>query len=83
MYVEGWDLPCTFVIEDNDRSVDTNRIDRRGPIVEAKGLPWRGFDHVRRYFYEPAYPHGGAGLKTMITFKKEIVAKFARTSPCD
>jgi pyruvate dehydrogenase E1 component alpha subunit len=78
MYVEGWDLPCTFVIEDNDRSVDTNRRDRRGPVVEDKGLPWAGFDHVRRYCYNPTYPHGGAGLKTMITFKKEIVEKHAR-----
>jgi pyruvate dehydrogenase E1 component alpha subunit len=83
MYVEGWDLPCTFIIEDNDRSVDTNRRDRRGPVVEDKGLPWNGFNHVKRYCYKAAYPHGGAGLKTMITFKKEIVAKFARTSPCD
>lgn len=80
MYVEGWDLPCTFIIEDNDRSVDTNRTDRRGPHAETKGLPWVGFQHVKRYHYEPAYPHGGAGLKTMITFKKEIVEKHAKRS---
>ena len=78
MYVEGWDLPCTFVIEDNDRSVDTNRIDRRGPVVESKGLPWAGFDHVKRYFYKATFPHGGAGLKTMITFKKDVVEKHAK-----
>jgi len=64
-YVDGLNLPCTFVIEDNDRSVDTSKADRgRGKIT------WPSC--VRRYHYEPTYPHGGAGLKEMVTFDPTI-----------
>ena len=64
-YVDGKDLPCTFIIEDNDRSVDTSKAQRgRGRIQ------WP--DCVRRYHYTPTYPHGGAGCKTMVTFDPEI-----------
>ena len=77
MFVEGHNLPCTFVIEDNDRSVDTNKADRRGIFGH---LPFERFinsPHVIRYQYTPTYPHGGAGLKQMIQFNPEIVAKYA------
>ena len=64
-YVDGKDLPCTFIIEDNDRSVDTSKAQRgRGRIQ------WP--DCVRRYHYTPTYPHGGAGCKNMVTFDPEI-----------
>lgn len=64
-YVDGLSLPCTFVIEDNDRSVDTSKAQRgRGRIT------WPPC--VRRYHYEPVYPHGGAGLKEMVTFDPAI-----------
>jgi transketolase N-terminal domain/subunit len=73
MFVEGHDLPCTFIVEDNDRSVDTSVLDRRGPF--SVRYPFQGWNHVRRYRYKPTYPHGGAGLTQMITFNPEIVAK--------
>jgi pyruvate dehydrogenase E1 component alpha subunit len=70
MFVEARRLPCTFIIEDNDRSVDTDKTERSGP---AWKFPFDSFRCVRRYEYTPTYPHGGAGLKTMIEFKKERI----------
>jgi pyruvate dehydrogenase E1 component alpha subunit len=66
MFVEGSELPCTFVVEDNDRSVDTDISHRRGPHWKNA---FEKFKCVRRYRYQPTWPHGGAGLKTMVTFK--------------
>lgn len=71
-FVEGWELPCTFVIEDNNRSVDTDKRERHGKYSGFLAMP---FACITRYHYVPSYPHGGAGLKTMITFDPEIVAK--------
>jgi pyruvate dehydrogenase E1 component alpha subunit len=64
-YVAGADLPCTFIIEDNDRSVDTPKA-ARGKAT----ITWP--DCVRRYYYTPTFPHGGAGCKTMVTFDPTI-----------
>jgi len=61
-YVDGWDLPCIFVIEDNDRSVNTPKKERYG-----KGkINWP--ECVRRYIYTPTYPHAGTG-KQIKNFK--------------
>lgn len=71
MWVQGNRLPCTFIIEDNDRSVDV-------PISQRTGgfrMEWPAC--VRRYHYVPTYPHAGAGLKTMIEFDPEIVKRHA------
>ena len=62
-FVDGHKLPCTFVIEDNDRSVDTNRADRRGDGQ----MIWPHC--VQRYHYKPVYPHAGSGCKFHIKFK--------------
>lgn len=66
--VHGHDLPCTFIVEDNNRSVDTNVRDRRGEKHSI--FPWPHC--VRRYHYIPTYPHGGSGCKTMIKFKEGV-----------
>ncbi len=50
-YVDGWDLPCTFIIEDNDRSVETPKSERYG----KSQIQWPSC--VRRYMYKPKYPH--------------------------
>jgi len=71
MFVEANDLPCTFIIEDNNRSVDTPREDRRGT---AKGLEHL-FNCVRRYHYTPTYPHAGSGCSFKIEFDKEAIQK--------
>ncbi len=54
-YVDGWKLPCTFVIEDNDRSVETPKSERYG----KSEIAWP--ECVRRYNYVPTYPHHGTG----------------------
>lgn len=67
--VAGHRLPCTFVIEDNDRSVDTNVFDRRGGRAEDWPFKMRWPDCVMRYSYKPTYPHAGSGCKHHIEFK--------------
>jgi Dehydrogenase E1 component/Transketolase, pyrimidine binding domain len=52
-YVDGWDLPCTFVIESNDRSCEASNSDRWG----AKGhIKWDS-PSVIKYQYQCTYPH--------------------------
>jgi deoxyxylulose-5-phosphate synthase len=69
-YVNGWDLPCTFVVEDNDRSVNASKKERRG-ISE---IMWPKC--VRRYNYIPTYPHGGTGSTKWLQFKKEATLTY-------
>lgn len=57
-YVEGWDLPCTFIIEDNDRSVKTAKQDRYNHEMN-----WGDFKCVKRYHYTPNTPHEGTEQK--------------------
>jgi pyruvate dehydrogenase E1 component alpha subunit len=52
-YVSGKKLPCTFIIEDNDRSVETPKIERYG----ESEIQWP--DCVRRYHYVPTTLHAG------------------------
>ena len=64
MFVEGQDLPCMFIIEDNDRSVDST-IEERMPTKFRMEWP----SCVIRDKYKPTYPHAGNGTKKRITFK--------------
>lgn len=61
-YVDGHDLPCVFIIEDNNRSVETPKSDRHG----KSNLQWPAC--VRRYSYLSTYPHVGTGTGNMIEF---------------
>jgi TPP-dependent pyruvate/acetoin dehydrogenase alpha subunit len=54
-YVDGWDLPCTFVIEDNNLSVDTPKRERYG----KNKMKWGKC--VIRYEYVRKYPHVQTG----------------------
>lgn len=54
-YVDGFDLPCIFILEDNDRSVETPKIERYG----KSEMKWPKC--VRRYYYKATYPHVGTG----------------------
>jgi len=54
-YVDGWKLPCIFVIEDNDLSVDTPKSERYGFSV----MNWPNC--VIRYNYKRRYPHVNTG----------------------
>tara|TARA_R110002110_G_scaffold132474_1_gene314008 strand:- start:74 stop:718 length:645 start_codon:yes stop_codon:yes gene_type:complete len=70
-FVEGWDLPCTFIVEDNDRQVDTSKVERRG---KATIIEWPSC--VTRYEYIPTYPHASTGSGKMVNFKKEIITAY-------
>ncbi len=61
-YVEGHNLPCTFIIEDNDRSVETTKIERYGTCQ----INWPSC--VRRYHYNPTTLH--AGTDKFVNFSK-------------
>jgi TPP-dependent pyruvate/acetoin dehydrogenase alpha subunit len=71
-FVTARDLPCTFVIADNDRQVDTSYAERWGSHDRMLWGP-----KVRRYAYTPTFPHAGRGPGPMVTFKPDIVAKHA------
>lgn len=51
-YVDGFDLPCTYIIEDNNRSVTTSKNERWGKSVNPI-FP----SCVKKYHYEITYPH--------------------------
>ena len=61
-YVDGWNLPCVFIIEDNNRSVETPKSERYG----TSKMVWPSC--VRRYDYIPTTLH--AGTDKFVNFKK-------------
>lgn len=65
-YVDGFDLPCTFIIEDNNRSVTTTSDERWG---KARNPNW--YPCVRKYTYDITWPH--ARTDDMIDLKKTTV----------
>ncbi len=69
-YVDGWDLPCTFIIEDNNRSVTTTKVQRRGKST----MTWPKC--VIKYEFETPFPHIGTGTGKMIKFKDTVERKF-------
>tara|TARA_Y100000310_G_scaffold336975_1_gene422871 strand:+ start:3215 stop:3934 length:720 start_codon:yes stop_codon:yes gene_type:complete len=54
-YVDGHNLPCKFIIEDNDRSVESSKKER----YDESRINWPKC--VTRYHYVPTYPHVGTG----------------------
>lgn len=66
-YVQGFDLPCTYIIEDNNRSVTTTSDERWG---KARNPVW-SFKCVRKYVYDITWPH--ARTEDMIDLKKTVV----------
>ncbi len=62
-FVQSKELPCTFIIEDNDRSVTVSKKQRGASYI----MNWPGC--VQRYKYRPTYPHAGDGSKKQIGFK--------------
>jgi len=59
-YSESWDLPITFVVENNDRSVKTTVEERWG--CYGLMLDEDEYTKVRVYYYKPTYPHVGSGV---------------------
>lgn len=60
-FVESNKLNCTFVIEDNDRSVDSSKKERGSSYT----INWP--ECVIRYHYTPTHPH--SGTNKWIVFK--------------
>jgi hypothetical protein len=60
-YCNNFDLPITFVVEDNNNSVCT---DTR-KIWSTEKLAYEKFEsqNVIHYKYESKYPHAGAGKR--------------------
>ncbi len=54
-YVDGWQLPCTFIIEDNGFSVNTPKSAR----YNTSEINWPAC--VKRYHYTRTLPHVGIG----------------------
>jgi len=52
-YVDGWDLSCKFIIENNDRSVESSNKDRWNNTSDYK---WDS-PSVIKYYYDITYPH--------------------------
>ena len=52
-YADGFELPCTFIIESNDRSCEATNADRWGKT----GHPTWDSSRVIKYHYECTYPH--------------------------
>ena len=69
-FCKGHDLPCTFIIEDNNRSVDTDKESRRGKDA------WEWPDNVIKYDYTPIYPHASTGSGKIVKFDQSIVSKY-------
>jgi len=65
-YVDGYKLPCTFIIESNDRSCEASNEDRWGKT----GYPIWDSSSVIKYYYEPTYPH--CRMPGMIDLSKTV-----------
>lgn len=66
-WVDSRELPCVFVVENNDRSVESSIAQRWG-VAKPIRLP---SSHIFRYTYKPTYPHAGTGCKTWVKFNDE------------
>jgi pyruvate dehydrogenase E1 component alpha subunit len=62
-YSENFDLPITFVVEDNGQSVGTptSVVWGEGEEEASNSMPVRIGKKVIRYWYTKTYPHVGAG----------------------
>lgn len=67
-YVDGYDLPCKFIIEDNNRSVETPKSARYG----SSEMIWPKC--VKRYLYDAKYPH--VGTNKFVNFGKQNVGGY-------
>ncbi len=75
LMVDALELPCRFVVECNDRQVDTPLCDRRGGKPHL-ARPLSIFECVWHYSYKATFPHAGSGCKHQITFKPEAVTRY-------
>lgn len=67
-YVDGFDLPCTFIIEDDNMAVEASKQFRWNT---NKDLNWP--DCVRRYHYQKSKPHIRTGNFADINVMKSVM----------
>lgn len=67
-FVHGHNLPCVFIIEDNNRSVESSKNERWGFL--DSDVDWSWANCVKRYKFNPIYPHAGNGTSKIIKFKE-------------
>lgn len=69
-YSNGWNLPCTFILEDNQFAVDTHKKERYGPSHQDFDWP----RNVLKYEYTrtPGNPHCRTTEKPDISILKQI-----------
>lgn len=67
-FAEAQDLPIKFIIEDNQRSVETTTEQRWGSNYR---VCWPKC--VYRYEYTSTFPHAGTGSKTMVQFTENAI----------
>lgn len=60
-YALTWDLPITFIVEDNEKSVLTDT----KQVWNVSKLRYELLDNpkIRSYKYKSKYPHAGAGIR--------------------
>lgn len=72
-FVQGHDLPCIFIIEDNDRSVETPKKIRNGECrIDWPSCVWR-------YDYVPKYPHVGTGKQVIFKCSRKTLSEDMET----
>lgn len=69
-FATNMDLPVTFIVEDNDRSVDTNK------ELRGSGGCFLQSSKIIRYHYNPTYPHASTGSGKMVKFDKDVVNEY-------
>lgn len=62
IYSRNFDLPVTFVIEDNGKSVRTDSKEAWGETVNNRSAIW-SWGNVIRYEYKLSWPHHGTSRK--------------------
>jgi deoxyxylulose-5-phosphate synthase len=75
-YVDGFDLPCTFVIEDDNKAVEVSKKFRWGTDAD---LDWP--DCVVRYKYTKSRPHIRTGNFADISVMKSVMKSDADYFP--
>lgn len=67
LFVEGNNLPCKFIVEDNDRQVDTSKAERNRIPSGLENI----FGCVTRYCYKSVYKHADtAKPRSEINFRR-------------
>lgn len=71
-FCDANDLNIVFIVEDNDRSVDTSKQQRGSNTCYLKSKK------IIRYQYTPTYPHASTGSGKIVKFNSEIIQNYLK-----